>query len=173
MLADDAKAAIQRLLTCCRSAVTGSPALAKHIAMPPPIVPAPITPPLRWRAHCASGGSPGTLRVSRSAKNTWISAFDFDASPSTRLASSLSYTQPLLEWQACGGAHRLDRGQCGLAIRILAFAPVPSDVSMIAGVAVAGSTLRSDVRRGPARSLSSAWQRQSWRRAHRPRSPHR
>ncbi len=69
------------------------PALAKHIAMPPPIVPPPIT------AACAIGrgrvpsGMPGTLAASRSAKKTWRCAFDW--SPATSLRkSSLSRRRP-------------------------------------------------------------------------------
>ena len=48
--------------------VTGMPALAKHMAMPAPMVPAPIT-AARWIGRRAvSFASPGTRAVSRSAK---------------------------------------------------------------------------------------------------------
>ena len=43
ILADRVEPALQRLLRWSRSMVTGMPALAKHMAMPPPMVPAPIT----------------------------------------------------------------------------------------------------------------------------------
>jgi hypothetical protein len=48
--------------------VTGMPALAKHIAMPPPIVPAPMTAPLAIGRGFVPSGIPGTLAASRSAK---------------------------------------------------------------------------------------------------------
>src|SRR5882762_7905483 len=56
--------------------VTGMPALAKHMAMPPPIVPAPTTAALRISRTGVSSGTPGILVVWRSAKNMWRSAFD-------------------------------------------------------------------------------------------------
>ncbi len=58
--------------------VTGMPALTKHMAMPPPIVPAPITPTLvdLARLHVLAG-TPGTLAASRSAKKMWRCAFDW------------------------------------------------------------------------------------------------
>ena len=52
--------------------VTGIPAFAKQMAIPPPIVPAPTIAALATGRPLVPGGKPGTLRVSRSAKNTWI-----------------------------------------------------------------------------------------------------
>src|SRR5438552_9148394 len=52
------------------------PALAKHMAMPPPMVPAPTTAALRISRTGVSSGTPGILVVWRSAKNMWRSAFD-------------------------------------------------------------------------------------------------
>ena len=52
------------------------PALAKFIAMPLPIVPAPITPTLLTSRSAVSFGSPGTLAASRSAKNRCRKAAD-------------------------------------------------------------------------------------------------
>src|SRR3979409_690634 len=52
------------------------PALAKHMAMPPPIVPAPTTAAFLISRTGVSSGTPGILVVWRSAKNRWRSAFD-------------------------------------------------------------------------------------------------
>ena len=52
------------------------PALAKTIAMPPPIVPAPTTATLFTGIAGVSFGTSGILATSRSPKKTWISAFD-------------------------------------------------------------------------------------------------
>jgi|GEM_PF-6272956 len=56
--------------------VTGMPTLAKFIAMPPPMVPAPSTPTLRIGRGATSAGTPGILVAARSAKNRWRSAPD-------------------------------------------------------------------------------------------------
>ena len=63
---------------CCvvSISVTGIPALAKHIAMPPPMVPAPITAALLIGRTGVSSGTSGIFEVWRSAKNMWRSAFD-------------------------------------------------------------------------------------------------
>ena len=50
--------------------VTGIPALAKHIAIPPPIVPAPMIAALSTRRGVTSLGRSGTLAALRSAKKT-------------------------------------------------------------------------------------------------------
>src|SRR5438105_6240530 len=55
---------------------TGMPALAKHMAMPPPMVPAPITAAERIGRAGVSSGTSGTLEAARSAKNTWRRALD-------------------------------------------------------------------------------------------------
>ena len=56
--------------------VTGIPALAKFIAMPPPIVPAPITATLLIARVGVSSGTSGIFDAARSAKNAWRSARD-------------------------------------------------------------------------------------------------
>jgi hypothetical protein len=48
--------------------VTGIPALAKHIAMPPPMVPPPITAACFTSRALVSAGMSSTLLASRSAK---------------------------------------------------------------------------------------------------------
>ena len=53
------------------SSLTGMPALAKFIAMPPPIVPAPTTAPQFISRLTVSFARPGTLATSRSAKKIW------------------------------------------------------------------------------------------------------
>ncbi len=60
-------------LTVSRT-VTGRAAFAKLIAMPPPMVPAPITAARRIGSVGVSAAMPGILRASRSAKNTCTSA---------------------------------------------------------------------------------------------------
>ena len=52
------------------------PALAKLIAMPPPIVPAPMTAAVLIGRVGVSSGTSGILAAARSAKNAWRSAFD-------------------------------------------------------------------------------------------------
>ena len=66
--------------------VTGMPALAKHIAMPPPMVPAPITVARAMSRGLVPAGMPGTLAASRSAKKICLCAFDW--SPSLSLENS-------------------------------------------------------------------------------------
>ena len=56
--------------------VTGMPALAKFMAMPPPIVPAPITAAFFSSRTGVSSGTSGIFEVWRSAKNMWRSALD-------------------------------------------------------------------------------------------------
>ncbi len=51
--------------------VTGMPALAKHMAMPPPMVPAPMIAALATGAPFNPAGMPGTFCASRSAKKAW------------------------------------------------------------------------------------------------------
>ena len=55
---------------------TGMPALAKQVAMPLPMVPAPTMAALSMGRTGVSLSIPGTLRAARSAKNTWRSAAD-------------------------------------------------------------------------------------------------
>ena len=65
------------------------PALAKHMAMPPPIVPAPITAARRTSRGVTPAGMSGTFCASRSAKKTWRRAFDSSlASNSWKVCSS-------------------------------------------------------------------------------------
>ena len=52
------------------------PALAKFIAMPPPIVPAPITAADLIERVGVEPGTSGIFDAARSAKNAWRSAFD-------------------------------------------------------------------------------------------------
>ena len=61
---------------CVSSSMTGMPAFAKLIAMPPPMVPAPTMAAWRMGRVGVSDGTSGTLLASRSAKNAWRSAFD-------------------------------------------------------------------------------------------------
>ena len=56
------------------SIVTGMPALRKFIAMPPPIVPAPITATFLIARSGVSSGTSGILLAARSAKKAWRSA---------------------------------------------------------------------------------------------------
>jgi len=56
--------------------VTGMPASMKFIAMPPPMVPAPMTPTLAIWRFCNPWGRPGRRAASRSAKKMWRSAAD-------------------------------------------------------------------------------------------------
>ena len=50
------------------------PAFRKFIAMPPPMVPAPMTATLLIARGCTSGPTSGILLAARSAANTWRSA---------------------------------------------------------------------------------------------------
>ena len=56
--------------------VTGMPAFAKLIAMPPPIVPKPMMAAVRIGRVGVSSGTSGIFAAARSAKNAWRSAFD-------------------------------------------------------------------------------------------------
>ncbi len=60
------------------------PALAKHIAMPPPMVPAPITAAVRMGRVGVSSGTSGIFEAARSARNTCRSAFDSGEPTSSR-----------------------------------------------------------------------------------------
>src|SRR5438094_285645 len=55
--------------------VTGMPTLTKLIAMPPPMVPAPITAAFLMARAGVSSGTSGIFEVWRSAKKAWRSAF--------------------------------------------------------------------------------------------------
>src|SRR5882672_3898554 len=55
---------------------TGMTALAKHMAMPPPMVPAPITAAERMARVGVSSGTSGIFAAARSARNACLSAFD-------------------------------------------------------------------------------------------------
>ena len=58
------------------STVTGMPALAKFMAMPPPMVPAPMTAARRTGRVGVSSGTSAILEAARSAKKAWRSALD-------------------------------------------------------------------------------------------------
>ena len=60
----------------CSTTVTGMPALAKFMVMPPPMVPAPITPALSNCFRSRFLSTPGIFAAARSAKKTWRIAFD-------------------------------------------------------------------------------------------------
>ena len=55
------------------STITGTPALRKFIAMPPPMVPAPMTPTFLMSRGLVSSGTSGILDAARSAINRWRS----------------------------------------------------------------------------------------------------
>ena len=63
------------------------PALRKFIVMPPPIVPAPITPTDRISRSVVASGRSGSLDAARSAANTWRSARDSGVAISVTKAS--------------------------------------------------------------------------------------
>ena len=69
------------------STITGMPALAKFMAMPPPMVPAPITAAERMGRVGVSSGTSGILEAARSAKKAWRSARDSGVWTSARKAS--------------------------------------------------------------------------------------
>ena len=69
------------------SSETGIPALAKFMAMPPPIVPAPITAALRTGRVLVSSGTSGIFAAARSAKKAWRSARDSGETISCRKSS--------------------------------------------------------------------------------------
>ena len=75
VLANHREAAIERILLTSTT-VTGMPALAKFIAMPPPIVPAPTIAALRISPAGVSAGTSGIFAASRSAKKKYRCAFD-------------------------------------------------------------------------------------------------
>ncbi len=60
------------------------PALAKLIAMPPPMVPKPITAARSMRRVGVSSGRPAILAAVRSAKKAWRRAFDCSEATSSR-----------------------------------------------------------------------------------------
>ena len=63
------------------------PALRKFIVMPPPIVPAPMTPTLAILRAAVSSGTSGILLAARSAKKAWRSALDSGVTISAAKAS--------------------------------------------------------------------------------------
>ena len=68
---------------------TGIPALAKFMAMPPPMVPQPMTAAASMALAGVSAGTSGTLAAWRSAKNTWRRALDCsEARHSTKICRS-------------------------------------------------------------------------------------
>ncbi|MNZ86611.1 hypothetical protein D3C78_1054330 [compost metagenome] len=69
------------------------PTLAKFMAMPPPMVPAPITATFSMLRSGRLASMPGMRPASRSAKNTWRSAVDC-AEASACLNSSTSRASP-------------------------------------------------------------------------------
>ena len=62
------------------SSVTGMPALRKFMAIPPPMVPAPMTPTEAMLRVGVLDGTSATFEAARSAKKMWRSAFDSGAS---------------------------------------------------------------------------------------------
>ncbi len=68
------------------------PAFRKFIVMPPPMVPAPMTPTLRIARSGVPSGSPGILRAARSAVNTWRRARASGVAISDTKASRSSLT---------------------------------------------------------------------------------
>ena len=86
---------------------TGTPALAKFIAMPLPMVPAPITAPSRMSRVAMSLPMPGTRAICRSAKKRWRNAA---ASGERTCASKTSYSlaRPLVEGELHRRLHALD-----------------------------------------------------------------
>ena len=92
--------------------------------MPPPIVPAPTTAAWRIGMRGVSLAMPGTLATSRSAKKTWMSAFDWSEKRHSRKSSRLALAA-LGERQRDGGLDRVDgleRGDqaAGLLLHLLA-----------------------------------------------------
>ena len=75
------------------SITTGMPALRKFIAMPPPMVPAPITATFLIGRSGVSAGTSAILLAARSAMKTWRSAFASGVSRRPR-KSSRSYFRP-------------------------------------------------------------------------------
>ena len=64
--------------------VTGIPALAKFMAMPPPIVPQPMTAAVLMSGVGVCFGTSGILATWRSAKNACRCAFDWSVATSFR-----------------------------------------------------------------------------------------
>ena len=89
--------------------VTGMPALAKFMAMPPPMVPAPMTATRFDRARRRVGGHVGDLGASRSAKKAWRCACDWVAGHQLEEELALAL-QPLVEGQVDGGLDGVDAG---------------------------------------------------------------
>ena len=94
--------------------VTGIPALAKHMAMPPPIVPAPITAARAIGRGFVSGGHVRHLR--RLALGKEDVALRLRLIAGDELLEQLALApQPFVERQDDGVAHRLDAGGRRLA----------------------------------------------------------
>ena len=73
--------------------VTGMPAERKFIEMPPPMVPAPMTPTRAIGFVATSGPMSAILAAARSAKNTCRCAFDW-VEPSSAMNISRSFATP-------------------------------------------------------------------------------
>jgi hypothetical protein len=82
----------------CSTTVTGMPALAKHMAMPPPMVPAPITTARFTGAGCVPSGMPGTRPASRSPKKMWRSATLCSPATSFWNCSRSTFSPSSKEW---------------------------------------------------------------------------
>ena len=87
--------------------VTGMPALAKHIAMPPPIVPAPMTAAVAiGRGFVFAGHARNSRRLALGEEDV---ALRLRLVAGDQLAEQLAFAlQPFLEGQGNGVAHRLD-----------------------------------------------------------------
>ncbi len=98
--------------------VTGMPAAAKHIAMPPPMVPAPIT-AARFTSRALEPAMSGTLAASRSAKKIWRWAFDWSPATSSRNSCRSSRERIRDRKRQCAAQRFHRRGRGILPLRAL------------------------------------------------------
>ena len=90
------------------STVTGTPMLAKFIAMPPPMVPAPITATDLTALCGVLDGTSGTLAAARVAKKTCLNAFDsvlFSSSTNAARSSSKPSSNGLVTAASTASMH--------------------------------------------------------------------
>ena len=130
------------------------PALAKHIAIPPPIVPAPTMPTLAIGRGTTSAASPGIRRTSRSAKNRCRRARASMACTSCSVFA-LSTSNPWSNGSVTAASTASSSAIGDSRLRIV-LATLARAAEKIAPAFSASRTGRSRVRRGPAAVRTSS-----------------
>ncbi len=136
--------------------VTGMPALAKAMAMPPPMVPAPTMAALLTARRLAVGKA-GDLAASGARRRRVAQGLGIRAWPGTSLASFSSSAMPWSKGRSTASLQRADRdiGLLGVELLLQPRALAFSRPAMASSSSPAVSTFMSRVRRGPLPSAIS------------------